>query len=219
MKKRLLPIFALAGLFVVMATGASAQQAEGDWAIVGLDEANGSGFQGVSVMRESEGQTEVVIAVRAPEGFFSFLQAGEENLGPAAIVSGDCEEPQSIVQQLGQPMPLQQGDEEEPSLYAVAGSVSMGLDDILTGEYSVGIIEVEDGATATPTLDGTPGTPGATPEIGQQQELSLVACGPLTDDARMGPVTPAPGTPSMPGATPTPGGSPTPTPTLPTPAM
>ena len=39
--------------------------------------------------------------------------------------------------------------------------------------HTLGIIEVEDGATATPTLDGTPGTPGATPGIGQQQHAAL----------------------------------------------
>ena len=233
MKPKLVMLLGMVLVLLMIVATASAQQSppgqqsQGDMAVIGMLERDGSGFQGTALLRsggsgQQQGQTDVVVAlIPAEAGFLGIGGADEQSLGHAAIYMGTCDEPGEWVANVGDFQGLydldaveqqgengENGDEEEGRhLHVAQGSVDMGMDQVLDGQHVLVVIERQDEEGE----NGMTPTPG-TPEAQQQEDITPLACGVLTPEASLSmmgqpmpgmpsPGQPTPGTPTVtPGA-------------------
>ncbi|MEX2430985.1 MAG: hypothetical protein WD645_03595, partial [Dehalococcoidia bacterium] len=176
MKKRLMLVMTVMSALALAMTGVvSAQATQQETAAVVLEEAEGSGFQGIAVLHGQDDQTDIVtVVLPGDEGFLGGLfGGGDQDLGPVAIMSGTCEQPEEVIEELGQLQQLgamttqgQEGQEEQDQEgpWAAQASVQMSLDELLSGDYVLAVRQQDASATTEPGLPGgspTPEMPGA----------------------------------------------------------
>ncbi|MEX2598920.1 MAG: hypothetical protein WD533_04610 [Dehalococcoidia bacterium] len=158
------------------------QQGDGEWAVVALEEQDDSGYQGIVALRGSASgsETEAIVAVMSTNG--------DAEVGQAAIIQGSCDDPSEVVEELGELSSLEGQNAE-----VLAASAPMGMEELLSGGYVIGVLEGEAGG----------------------EEITTIACGELTEDSRVqqeGSGSAMPETPEIPspGGTPEPGETPEP---------